>query len=471
MRPLCVDLDGTLVRTDLLVESYFALLRTNFLYFFAAIAWLLKGRANFKKQIADRVKLDPTTLPYTAEFLQYLREQKDAGRVLVLATASDERNAAAVAEHLGLFERVFGSDGRTNLKGTAKVELLVREFGDHGFDYAGDAATDLKVWVHAERAVAVNVSQSVLSKLKCVTVIDRVFEKERRRVRTYIKALRVNQWLKNLLVFLPLFISHLALEPELVSKALVAFVSFGLCASSVYLLNDLLDIGLDRKHPTKRNRPLAAGDMALVSAITLAPVLLALAFVLAWWLLPLEFLAVLGTYYFMTLSYSFRLKRVALLDVLVLAFLYTLRIVAGAAAISVVPSFWLLAFSMFLFLSLALVKRYTEISVTETSTTGALKGRGYWPVDKETIAQFGTSSAFMSALVLALYINSDTVVDSYSRPEFLWALCPLLLYIIGRIWILARRGHIDDDPVVFAAKDRRSQGCVVVGALVLLAAI
>lgn len=467
-KPLCVDLDGTLVRTDLLAESFFALIRLNFLHFFSVLGWLAKGRAYCKRQIANRVDLDVTTLPYNEALLDHLRTEQANGRSLALATASDEKYAHAVAEHLGIFERVFASDGQTNLKGDNKVIALTQAFGERGFDYAGDSRADLRVWRKARRAMPVSVSRSVLAKLEGNVEIDRVFNNPHVGLRSYLKAIRLSQWLKNLLVFLPLLLAHVADDPMLVGKSVIAFLAFGMCASSVYLLNDLLDLSHDRKHPTKRNRPLAAGTLSLKTAIMLIPLLLACAFGLAAFL-PVEFLAVLGVYYIMTLGYSLRLKRIAMLDVLVLAFLYTLRIVAGAAAVTVVPSFWLLAFSTFLFLSLALVKRYTEFAVA-TPAEG-LRGRGYVAVDKETVAQFGISSGFISALVLALYINGETVVEMYSRPGLLWALCPLLLYIIGRVWLLARRGMIDDDPVVFAAKDRRSQGCVVLGVLTLLAAI
>ncbi|MEM9315637.1 MAG: UbiA family prenyltransferase, partial [Pseudomonadota bacterium] len=289
-------------------------------------------------------------------------------------------------------------------------------------------------------------------------------------LRPYLKALRMHQWLKNLLVFVPLLTSHRFSDPLLVLQAALAFLSFGLCASSVYLLNDLLDLYDDRQHATKRNRPIAAGQVSIKLCTLLIPVLLLAAVAVAS-TLPVAFWGVLGVYYATTLAYSFRLKRAALVDVLTLASLYTLRVIAGAAAVTVTPSFWLLAFSMFLFLSLAMVKRFTELLALREQNRNHAPGRGYSPVDVDTIAQFGSSSAYMAVLVLALYINSETVQDLYTQPELIWLLCPLLLYLLTRIWLMARRGEVDEDPVVFVIRDRRSQGLVVIGALLLLLAI
>ena len=467
-RPLCIDLDGTLIRSDLFAESFFALLRINFLNFFAFVGWLLKGRAHCKRQLADRVDIDSESLPYNEELIQFLREERASGRKLVLATASDAKYAQAVARHLGLFDDVLASDGQVNLKRHRKAAALVRAYGEKGFDYAGDSRADLPVWSKAAKSIAVNVSPAVVENLRQVTEVERVFNSPTGGLKDYIRAIRLTQWLKNLLVFVPLMMAHLVGELSMVINALIAFVAFGFCASSVYLLNDLLDIAQDRKHPSKRKRPLAAGTISIQSAVALIPVLLLLGLGLAL-LLPLAFLGILGIYYVLTLGYSLRLKRVAFLDVLVLALLYTLRIVAGAAAVSEIPSFWLLAFSTFLFLSLALVKRYTEFQTVQSSD--GLDGRSYHAADKETIAQFGASSGLISVLVLALYINSDTVTIMYSNPQFLWGMCPPLMYIVGRVWLLARRGVMHDDPLVFAIRDLRSQGCVAFAALALLAAI
>ncbi len=466
-RPLCVDLDGTLLRTDLLVESAFALLKRNILYLFLLPVWLLKGKAHLKQRIADRVDLDVGLLPYHDTFLAHLEREHGKGRRLILATASNEKFAEAVALHLGIFDQVLASDRSTNLSGGRKLEYLQRLFGAGGFDYAGDAMVDLPLWQQARQALLVNPRPGVQGAVERQGGTPTVFDdREGHPFKRYLKALRIHQWLKNLLLFVPLLMAHRFAEPVLVGQALLAFLVFGLCASSVYLLNDLLDLPDDRRHPIKRRRPLAAGSISIVHGVMLIPALLVAAFSLAL-LLPTEFLTVLGLYYCITLAYSLRLKRAAVVDVLTLAGLYTIRIIAGAAAVLVDASFWLLAFSMFLFLSLALLKRFTELLTLEQQGVSAAIGRGYITADLETLSSFGSASAYMAVLVLAFYINSDAVRDLYSRPEIIWLLCPLLLYPMTRIWLLARRGRLHEDPVVFVILDRHSQGLAVVGALLL----
>lgn len=469
--PLAVDLDGTLIRTDLLVESVVALLKRNILYIFLLPVWLLKGKANLKHEVAARVDIDAGLLPYHEEFLNFLKKEHTAGRRIVLATASNKKFAEAIANKLGVFHDVIASDASLNFSGSRKLERLQELFGDHGFDYAANAMVDLPLLASARSALLVNpergVRQSVEQKAKIARIFD---DRSGSPLRQYLKALRVHQWLKNLLIFIPLLMSHRFREVDLVGQAILGFLAFGLCASSVYLLNDLLDLPDDRQHPTKRNRPFAAGSISMVNGALLIPVLLIASFGIAL-LLPLEFLGVLLLYYIITLAYSIRLKRAVLVDVLTLAALYTIRIIAGAAAVSVVLSFWLLAFSMFLFLSLALVKRYTELLTIQQHERTRTSGRGYNTTDLETLSQFGSASAYMAVLVLALYINSDVVRDLYSHPEIIWLLCPLLLYLVTRVWLMARRGELHEDPAVFLIRDRRSQLLIGIGAILLWLAI
>lgn len=465
--PLCVDLDGTLVRTDLLVESIFALIKNDFMHLFLLPLWLLRGKAGFKQKIADRVTLDVTLLPYHDMFLDYLRQEHASGRRLVLATASNVKLAEAVASHHGIFHDVIASTADTNLSGKHKLQRLEHLFGTNGFDYAGNAKEDLAVWASASSGIMVNPEWGVRKAAERGDRNMKLFDdRDGRLPAHYIRAMRLHQWLKNLLVFIPLLMAHRITEPLLAGQAVLAFFSFGLCASSVYVLNDLLDLPEDRKHRTKRHRPFAAGKIPVIHGVILVPLLLATAFGIAF-LLPVKFMAVLAFYYIITLSYSLRFKSAALVDVLLLAGLYTLRIIAGAAAVSVVPSFWLLAFSMFLFLSLALVKRYTELSASKAQGGSTVGGRGYRMADLELLSQFGSASAYTAVLVLALYINSEAVRDLYTYPEIIWLLCPLLLYIIARIWLLARRGELDEDPVVFAIRDRRTQLLSVIGLILL----
>lgn len=468
---LVVDLDGTLIRSDLLIETCFALLKANFFYIFVFPLWLARGKAHLKHEIAERVILDPELLPYQSDFLAYLREEHAKGRRLILATASNEKLAHAVASHLGLFSDVLASDSRHNLSGQRKLERIRRVLGDQGFAYAGNAQIDLLIWEYAEVALVVNAPKGVHRAAMRQGNVDRVFgNSEGGALLHHLRALRVHQWLKNLLVFVPLVMAHELNDVAQIGRAFLAFLAFSLCASSVYLLNDLLDLPDDRKHPTKKSRPLAAGDIPILNGVLLIPVFLASAF-LASLALPPTFTAVLGLYYVSTLSYSFRLKRVALLDVITLAGLYTLRIIAGTVAVSTTFSFWLLAFSMFLFFSLALVKRYTELLLAQQDGKVKSSGRGYRTSDLEGLSQFGSASAMMSVMVLALYINSEKVLSLYARPEVIWLLCPLVLYLITRIWFLARRGEVNEDPVLFIIRDRRSQGMALMGALLLWLAI
>ena len=469
--PLVVDLDGTLIRTDLLIESLFSLLKRNILFLFLLPVWLLKGKAHLKNEIAARTDIDAGLLPYHEEFLNYLRSEHAGGRRLVLATASNERFAEAVALNLGIFHDVLASNAKINLSGSAKLKHIQALYGNSGFDYAANAMVDLPLWKSANSVILVNPERGVTEAVKRQRGISRIFDdRPSNRLIGYLRALRLHQWLKNLLVFIPILMAHQLGNIALIGQAFIAFLSFGLCASSVYLLNDLFDLSDDRQHPTKRYRPFAAGSISIVVGAVISPCLLIAAIALGS-LLSKYFIGILALYYIITLAYSLRLKRADLIDVLALAGLYTLRIIAGAAAVSVSPSFWLLAFSMFLFLSLALVKRFTELLSNQQRDLRDAPGRSYSTTDLETLSQFGSTSAYMAVLVLALYINSQAVQELYSHPEVIWLLCPLLLYMIMRIWLLARRGVLHEDPVVFVIRDHRSQWLAGLGLILLWLAI
>ena len=467
---LCVDLDGTLLRTDLLHESLLALLSRNFLYLFLLPIWLLKSKAGFKREIARRVALAPEMLPCDERVLELLRTTPQRPRVL--CTASDALLVEPLARHLGLFEEVLASDGRTNLGGTAKAAALVERFGERGFDYAGNAPVDMKVWARADGALVVNAP------LRIARAADKVaaggtkahLPAARGGLRVWAKALRLHQWLKNLLVLVPLLSAHRFLEPPAIAQTFGAFVAFGLCASGTYLLNDLLDLAPDRLHPRKRRRPFAAGTLPIRNGLLALPLLVLAGFALAWAIGPAFALALLA-YCVMTLAYSFKLKRIVMIDVVMLAALYTVRIVAGAVAIDQPLSFWLLAFSMFIFLSLALLKRYTELNSVRSSGKEKAAGRGYGTADLPLLQSLGAAAGYISVMVLALYINSPESLKLYTRPQVLWLLCPLLLYWISRAWVIAHRGHMHDDPVVFAATDRGSQIIVLLFVVVALAAL
>lgn len=467
--PLCVDLDGTLIRSDMLFESALSLLRRNPLYLFSFVLWLARGRAHLKREIARRAEVDPATLPYDQRVVDWLRAEAGL-RPRVLCTASDAGLAQGIAEHLGLFDEVMASDGETNLAGRNKGESLRQRFGDKGFDYAGNEYRDLHIWKHARKAIVVNARNGLARAAGEHCEVERVFEPDGGGIKVWLKALRLHQWLKNLLVFLPLFAAHRVLEPTALVHCIVAFFAFGLCASGVYVLNDLFDLDADRRHPRKRLRPFAAGTLPLASGLAAAPLLTlaGLALALA---VSLPFAGVLLSYYVLTLAYSLRLKRIVMLDVVVLAALYTVRIIGGAVAIGGGLSFWLLAFSMFLFLSLAMLKRYTELQSMQAAGKAQASGRGYAVDDIALIQSLGGASGYMSVLVLALYINSTASEALYRHQEVLWLLCPLLLYWISRVWLIAHRGGMHDDPVVFALVDRVSRVVLALCAIVVAGAI
>jgi 4-hydroxybenzoate polyprenyltransferase len=442
--PLCVDLDGTLLKSDMLMETLAGVLRRHPLLALAVPFWLLRGRAALKSELARRAEIDVTHLPYDRELLKELQRQRSEGRRIYLATASDELVARKIADHLGIFDGVIASDGRNNVKGEAKARVLVERFGEKGFDYAGEDRHDVPVWKRAREPLVV--------------------KRESRPLRALLRGIRAYQWAKNVLVFVPLATAH-RLDMESFVLALLAFAAFSLVASSVYLVNDLVDLQDDRRHPVKRERPIAAGDLGIDTAILLVPVLLAGAVAITL-LLPWEFGLLLGVYVAVNVAYSLALKRVALLDVFILAALYTLRILAGAAAISVPVSHWLLAFSLFAFLSLALIKRFVEVSNVAARDETRVGGRGYLAGDGALLAMLGTASGYLSVLVFALYITSPQVVTLYRRPELLWFAVPLLLYWMSRIWFLAHRGQVTEDPLLFSLGDPASH---VTGALIVLA--
>ena len=468
--PLCVDLDGTLIKSDLLWESLLALLKQNPLSIFQLPFWLLKGKAHLKHEIARRVTLDVTTLPYQQELVEFLSSERQSGRELALATASHVTFARAVGAHLGLFDdRVFGSDARVNLKGARKVALLVERYGARRFSYAGNSAADLPVWAQANEAIVVNARAGLVSRAQALTTVSQVFSEPVSWLRLLAKALRVHQWAKNVLVFIPVFASHQITDKMLLLQAGLAFLSFSFSASSVYILNDCLDLDSDRRHPRKKNRPFASGRLSIPFGILLALVCLLVGILLAF-LLPPLFLLVLAGYLVLTTGYSLYLKQFVLMDVIVLAQLYTMRLYGGGAATGVVPSHWLLTFSLFLFLSLALVKRFTELRLMSQAEDNTLHGRGYWVTDQEHISSIGSASGLLAVLVLALYISSKEVLLLYSHSELLWLICPVMLYWISRVWMLAYRNRMDDDPVVFTVRDPKSYLiAAIIGVILFLA--
>ena len=462
---LVVDLDGTLIATDLLWESTFQLLKQNMLYLFLLPVWALRGKGYLKHQISLRVAIDPAILPYRGEFVAYLREEHRKGRRLVLATGAARRFAESIAAYLGFFDAVYATDETRNLTSAHKTKFLLETFGDVKFAYAGNSRADVPVFDAASEAVVVAPDRAAAKWQRAHSA--KLFEAPKTNWKTFVKMLRVHQWTKNTLIFVPPILDHEIMDWQILVNATIAFFAFSFAASAIYIVNDLFDLPLDRQHARKRNRAFASGAFSISFGLKIAVALLVLAGLLAAQL-PWVFGAVLLIYLISTTAYSLSLKRMLLIDVLTLAGLYTLRILAGAAANQIEGSFWLLAFSSFFFLSLALVKRYVELQNTALVEKNRIAGRGYRQADREVVAQCGVSSAFAAALVLALYVNSDAVVSLYSYPWLIWPLCPMVLYLNIRIWILAHRGEMHDDPVVFIISDWRSQIVIAIGAALLL---
>jgi 4-hydroxybenzoate polyprenyltransferase/phosphoserine phosphatase len=456
-RPLCVDLDGTLVKSDTLMDSLLVLVRSRPLEALQFPLWLLRGKAAVKAEVGARVALDVRHLPYNKSVVEYLEVERGEGRKLYLATGADQALAQRVADHLGIFDGVLASDGRTNLTAGNKLDGLRRTFGDEGYDYIGNAGPDLPLLQHAGQAMIANPAPALRARLRSRGItVQREFHDRRAPARAVLKALRLHQWAKNILIFVPMVLAHV-LRPAAFAQAAIAFVSFSLCASATYIANDLLDIESDRRHQRKRNRPFAAGDLSVLAGVLISAGFLAVSIALAAALLPLGFLLWLFFYLVGTLSYSLVLKRVVLVDVLVLSGLYTVRLLAGSAATGVGISPWLAAFSVFLFLSLAMVKRFSELQNMRARGQAVANGRGYLLADIEQLRSFGTASAYASVVVFSFYIGDTAKAGAlYHHPIRLWLIAPLMIYWLSRVWLLASRGELDEDPVIFAVTDRVS---------------
>ena len=467
---LYVDLDGTVIKTDLLFESILLLLKKNIFQTLLIPVWLLKGKANLKHQLSKRVHIPVELLPLNTEFHAYPKEEVERGRNIVLISASSQIPVRQVSDHLGLFIDAMGSDEDHSLKSKNKVTRILQLDPEGGFTYAGNSKDDIAVWSEASEVILVNCNRSLAKNLQHSSENIRQFDAPKSTLMKFWQAIRPHQWPKNALIFLPLILSHQLNQANLLLQACIAFMCFSFVASSVYLLNGMLDLNSDRQHPTKRRRPFASGDLSLAYGYMGAPLLLVLGFLVSLWL-PTEFIFLLLGYWLMTTLYSLLLKSLFLIDVLTLASLYTWRIVAGSAAISVVTTYYLLAFSFFLFLGLAMVKRYTEFLNLQNEGKSTIEGRGYAVENLQTLATIGGGSSLIAVAVFAFYINAPATTELYSNPLLLWSICPLLLYLLWRIWTLARRGKLDEDPVLFALTDRRSQFTAAVCGLIIWLAI
>ncbi len=469
--PLVLDLDHTLLRTDLLVEKALVYLKANPFRIVTLLRWLAKGRAHLKRQLAQVIPLDRDSLPVNEELVAYAEAEHAAGRRIALATAGDMLSATHVAGRFAFIDRVIASDGETNVKGAAKARALTEAFPG-GFVYAGDSRSDLAVWKEAGGIVLVGTGPSVTRTARKLGDVEAHFPRAN-GLKTFLKAARLHQWAKNSLIFVPLVLGGKALDPTAWLNASIAFLALGILASATYLINDLWDLDDDRRHWSKRNRPRARGRMAITTAITIVPVAFMASLALGAFAGPMVVAGLLA-YLGLTLAYSFALKRKPVLDAFALAVLFTLRLVIGIAAVGVMTSPWLLVFSMFLFASLSFAKRQTEVQRMidqGRDQGGKISGRGYFAKDMPFILATGISCGMAAVLIMVLYLTQEALIaDFYGNSVWLWAMPPVLFLWLARIWMICQRGELDDDPVVFAIRDPKSLVlCGVIGAAFLAA--
>ena len=454
LHPIAVDLDGTLIRTDTLHESCLQLIMANPLYFFLLPFWLFHGKAYLKQKIAEKTSLDVELLPYRLKLIAWLKSKKNKGHLLVLCTAADRKVADKIASHFGIFNDVISSNGSVNMVGQNKKRALVEYFGEKGFIYVANSSTDLKVWGSAAGAVICG-NDNLVKKTGSITKINKVFSSQPVSFKTWLAVFRIHQYLKNLLLFVPVITAHQIDQIASFNLLLWGFASFSFCASSVYITNDLMDLDSDRRHPRKRNRPFASGLVPIKYGILLSILSLTISLGAASQV-GTHFITWLVVYFLISLAYSLRLKRYIIIDCLTLATLYTLRIIAGGAAVGINLSFWLLAFSTFQFLSLAFVKRYAELKIQILHGKTNAHGRGYHVEDAPIIQTMGISAGFAAILVLTLYLNTETVISHYPTPQINWLVVPLMIFWLSWMWMKTHRGEMNDDPVLFAIRDKAS---------------
>lgn len=465
--PLVVDLDGTLVSTDTLFESALSLIRKSPLSILQFPVWLIRGKARLKSEVCRRCLPKVENLPYRADLLNYLQQQRNDGRKLVLATAAHESAARSTSAYLGLFDEVLASTDSVNLKGAEKRNALVRRFGFRGFDYVGNSTVDAPVWESCRVGHVVGHLQRLPgSAVSAGTRQGKIFPTPRPSLKTWLREMRAYQWVKNLLVVVPTLLNH-RLDGEVLKALAITFLGFSLVGSGSYIANDLFDLDADRRHPRKSKRPLATGEISIVQGLLMA-LFLPLAGLLLGLLVSKQLLFCLLLYLALTTLYSSFLKGKPILDVIVLAVLYTLRVYVGGVVTSANISPWLFQFSMFLFLSLAFVKRYSELQRLRNQGELEAVGRGYRPPDLDIISQAGLGSGLLASLVLALYVNAQEIERLYPRPQMLWGVCPLFVYWIIRVWLVAHRGNMREDPILFAFRDHVSY---IVGILIIAAVL
>lgn len=455
---IVVDLDGTLSRVDALHEDFFTCLRKSPFLATAGAIFGSDSRAAMKRSLATMAGRDAGIAPLRSELVNHLTILKRTGKLLHLVTASDQYHADAVGNATKLFDTVTGSDGERNLKGPEKASYLKERFPE-GFIYAGDSAADVPVWMASSGAILVGGAKRYAGKLKehGVPIID-VFGGGKSAVKDWLRLFRVHQCVKNILILVPLLLGQMYTQPEAMAAALMAFLFWSIAGSGSYIINDIFDLEADRQHRTKRNRPIASGKIGSSNAFVVAVILLFGGIAGALWL-SVEFGIALLWYLIVTLSYSFKLKTIPLLDVGIIALLFTSRIVAGSLLLGLPHSPWLTSFAVLIFLSLALAKRHAELMQADPIKGDLIPGRGYRRSDSPLTLALGLGTAMSSIVVMLLFITLEASARGvYATPEALFVTPLVLLFWFMRIWLLSNRGELDDDPVIFALKDPVSLG-------------
>jgi 4-hydroxybenzoate polyprenyltransferase/phosphoserine phosphatase len=468
--PLVVDLDGTLISTDILMEQTFKLIKDKPFYFFFVIFWLFKSYAYLKNEVSKRVVLNISLLPFKFNVLNYVKEQKKTGRTIILATAAQFEVAQSIASYLNLFDEVLATTPDLNLRGNNKRKVLNEKFGEKGYDYVGDAYIDLNVWKSARKAILIEPTKDLVARAQKISEIEKIFYPSNNKFRTLIKSIRISQWVKNLLLFVPILLSH-TLNPSGYLITLFGFVLFNFLSSAVYLLNDLNDLESDREHPLKKKRPLASGEMHLSTGLYLSIFLIILSFALSSLLLNYQFTLILLAYLFSNILYTLSLKTKPIIDIITLSILYTLRLIAGGILSDVVLSDWFISFSIFFFTSLAVLKRYTELKLFSTASLNLSNKRGYTFEDINFLLFSGLSLSFISTLIFLLYTQSEKVYKMYSNPKYLIFIAPILLFFNMRTWYKATKITNTDNPIEIILKDKINYILFLLTLLILIIAI
>lgn len=470
MLPIVVDLDGTLILSDTLHESAAIALFRKPVALLRALAELRHGRHMVKATLARDVDLTNEMLPLREDLVEWLRQKSAEGHEIHLCSAADQSVVDKIAKRVGIFTSAIGSNG-ANLKGRAKADYLAERFPE-GFAYAGDHAADLYVWEVSDGIILVDVSPSIAEKTRNLgKPILAEFKTPALKPKEIIKAIRVHHWTKNVLMFIPLILAHEWTNVSLVFQTIFAFICLLTVTSGTYLLNDISDLNADRQHWSKRYRALASGKLSIKAGLTLAVSLLLGGFLFAF-IISVKFAAALLAYFVITGSYSLGLKRVPLLDTLIIGVLFTMRLIMGAVLLTEPHPAWLLTFSVFFFFSLAVAKRHTEIVRASTSGSSSLKSRGYEVDDAPLTLSLGIGAAMASLVVIVIFIVQEMLPGSqYKDAEFLAGIPIMLSIWLGRIWLLSFRGQMNDDPVSFAIRDRTSIGLGVIVAFLFMCAL